>query len=238
MSEAELEKLIKAINDNNSNSASLKEKKILQQKMLHDLINKYKSQALFYDKNQRQTLNRNSSLPVLSYQTNNNSNAYTLSIPHQSLSEMNSAQVSSRTMMPTNQRCELPKAKVKARLESLKELAVKKKKTKAKSHKNAMIILSDNVKVYKEQIRKENINKRQLVSTKKKLIFDSIVNYKKQKKDLLNNLNWCDIKELTKANEKKMQEKEYWKTKMNKNNSFKPKFCMFPLFLTQKLKLK
>lgn len=213
-----LNKISKSIEENSSKSVFIKEKYIIQQKILNHLIDIYQTKAKYQTpkaKETKKTIRYKSTLPL---PLPSIQQTYPLSpVTISQRDEKEKPKIS--ILSPKDKK----KKNQKDKLKHLKDLLTKRANHRAKEEKEHMLILKDNLFLYKDNLRLENINRRNLVITKKKIMDESILNYKQYKKSYIDLMNSNDILQLNEENTHKRNELAFWKKqteeKLSKANS-------------------
>lgn len=205
-----------SLEQNTSNPIMTREKCLLQQKILNQLILKYKHKAYHNKSNIKMNRKRNISFTKSTMQSVSSVSSYHIS------PIMNDLNCYMADIIPKH------KESIKKRMTRLKLQIEMKKKKKAKEQKNAMMILNDNIKLYQGQLMQENITKKKIIDTKKWIMNESITLYQQFKNNYYKLMNNYDINQFKKENDKKEKELNYWKAKAKRSSS------AHSLFLTQK----
>lgn len=195
-------KIKASLEQNTDNSIMTREKYLLQQKILNQLISKYKHKAYLnnnkYNKKERNCSYTKAACPSVSmtsyaYSSVNNQNHFMINKPKH-------------------------KQNIKEKMTKLKLQIEIKKKEQAKTQKKAMIILNDNIKLYQEQLMKEKVTIKKIVDIRKRVMNKSINQYKKLKDNYYKLMNNYDINKYKKANHEKERELNFWKNQSNKRS--------------------
>lgn len=230
--EIELEKIKKTLEERSPNSSLTREKYIKQQKLLNRLIDVYKIKSKYHSPHstttttRRKHLNYKSPLPFI------NKKCEPLS-PSSVYINKNNDDINKTQELFAQSPTQLKKDNQKEKLTYLKMLLVLKSSQKAKEEKNKMQVLNDNLKLYRNNLILEKITNRNVVLTRRKIIEDSIDNYRQMKRNYIEQMNTNDIENLSKINKIKENELTFWKgqaqSKLRKSSSMTS-----DLFLTQK----
>lgn len=228
--EIELEKIKKSLEERSPNSSLTREKCIKQQKLLNHLIGVYKIKSKYHSPHSttttRKHLNYKSPLPFI------NKKCEPLS-PSSVYINKNNDDINKTQELSAQSPTQIKKENQKEKLAYLKMLLVLKSSQKAKEEKNRMQVLNDNLKLYRNNLILEKITNRNVVLTRRKIIEDSIDNYRQMKRNYIELMNTNEIENLSKINKIKENEFTFWKrqaqSKLRKSYSMTS-----DLFLTQK----
>lgn len=193
-------KIKSSLERNTDNSIMTREKCLLQQKILNQLISKYKHKAYLnnnkYNKKERNSSYTKTTCPSVSI----------TSYPYSSMNNQNHFMINKSKH----------KQNIKEKMTKLKLQIEIKKKEQAKTQKKAMIILNDNIKLYQEQLMQEKVTIKKIVDIRKRMMNKSINQYKKLKDNYYKLMNNFDINKYKKTNHEKERELNFWKNQSNK----------------------
>lgn len=196
--EKELEKVSSEI-ENAKTILKKKEKSIVQQKLINNLLSIYQHKLLYYSSFTSKNKSELKKTPLVNLpkiKTLKSTKIKTLSSSHSAVNLV------SRKDRRMNQYERIQKKK--------KELE-EERREKAKNIRDKMKVMNDNLKLYRDSIVYENANKRRIINVQREIEKKSIENYRSNKKQLIDSLNESDFEKFSRENRRKINELTFLK---------------------------